>query len=306
MSSSRSRTAHSITLAAVLILVVATVVAGAGAQGLSPAEAAFRAVALLEQDGYTTSFRLIDGGLSGLARYQSSGAYALEMADADGAATEYILLDPILYARVTPRAGPPSAWEWMRWHADIPVPGLAEYHPRLPLELLRAANDWREAGLGADGARRLEGTVRYITAFYAAYEDSPTLVQERSALGTMRWPLAVELDPIGGLPRALSLEIPAGFGGNNVPAMLSYGRFSPGPRLSPPDAVEGDAHLAVRDAPSGALSALPLTLQGEGRSIRTPVFHSEAGMVSLRLSPGQSGVQLALWRVKRGRSGGTA
>lgn len=288
-------------LIAVVIVVVMTTMT-ASAQAEPPAEAVARAVALLEREGYSAPFTLLGGGVTGLARYQSSTAYALTIEGDDGVEIEYILLDPTLYTRVTPFGRPRPAWERTLWHPDIPVPGLTAYHPRLPLELLRAGEEWREAGAGPEGARRLEGTVRYITAVYASYEDAPNATQQRSPLGMMRWPVAVELDAVSGLPRTLSLSIPAGAGENSAAATLSYRDFSTGPRLAPPpDAVERDSPLILREAPTGETQALPLDVQGEGTRIRTPVFRSDAGSVSLRISPAQSDVQISLWRVKRGR-----
>jgi hypothetical protein len=306
MSSSRSGATHPPRLLLALCLLSSAFCllpsSAVVAQSQPPAEAIARAVALLEREGYSAPFSLQGGGVSGLARYQTSTAYALTVEGDDGVLIEYILLDPTLYTRITPLGWPPPAWEQTLWHPDIPVPGLTAYHPRLPLELLRAGEDWREAGAGPDGARRLEGAVRYITAVYASYEDAPNSAQRGSALGMMRWPLAVELDPVSGLPRALTLEIPAGAGENRVPTTLSYHDFSIGPRLTPPpDAVERESPLILRDAPSGEAQALPLAIQGEGTRIRTPVFRSDGGGVSLRLSPAQSDIQLSLWRIKRGR-----
>ena len=272
----------------------------ATAQAPSPAESVAAAADALEASGYVARFTWVaEGGTRGEVRYRSQTAYGLLVEDDAGAALEYVFLDPDLYTRHRP-SGDASWRDWERrpWHPDLPLEGLVQYHPRLPLELLRRARDLRAAeGAGREG--EIEGRVSYVEAIAGAYEDEvPGAI--RSALGTTLLPLTVRLDAAGAVA-AIVLRVTPPPDSPTPPSVLTYELLPDAPSLAAPEgAGEGEPSPFLRPGPFQPPRSLPLTLRGFGSEVRPPPFLSESGLFSVRVDPPLGDVQYRLWRVKRG------
>lgn len=300
------RNVHSLRLLGTLVLLAVGLLRTPitiSAQGGSAALAVSSAVAILEREGYVAGFRL-EGSrtLQGEMRYASPLAYSLSLRNEDGAELEYILLDFVLYSRALPQPG--GAWEpWERreWHPDVPVGSLQSFHPRLPLELLRAATSLTVAAAPADepGATLIEGRGDFGRALLAAYEEPPDAADARRA---SEQPLNVTLDRQSGRARGLSLTIPPGAEGAFSGVITFEFRDMAGPLelRAPAEAIDIPSPLEQRPAPEQASQPLPLQSPGDGSEIASAPFVT-GGSFLVTLSPGGSGLQYTVWRIKRGR-----
>ena len=279
------------------------------AQAAPPAEAVAAAAALLEQEGYVARFSWAGRrSFNGELRYQSPVAYGLLIEDPMEATVEYLMLDPTLYIRELPAGATEwRSWRAVEWHPDVPIPGLTQYHPRLPLELLRAARELRDTGAGGPfprPARGIEGVVSYFAAVIASYDEVPAGPTRQMLNETAPWPLTIWLDAEGGRALQLVVHVPPAEDGSDPAGTLTFSFDALGEDLAlrrPVEAETGTSPLQIRPAPAEPAQSLPLTLSGRGRVIRSPLFVSGAGGFQVRLGPGFAEVEYQVWRVKRGR-----
>ena len=292
-------------------VLIALLIAGASsgttarveAQPAPPGDAVAAAVAALEP-GYVARFAWSGGRTTfGEVRYLSPVAYSLLLEDERGAGLEYVMLDPVLYNRT--RAAGDDAWEpWLQreWHADAPVNEVMEYHPRLPLELLRAARDLRDTDPSdASPLRRIDGSVNFLAALTASYDEALAPPFAATAEGSV-WPLAIWLGPSDGRVVRLQLTVPASPEQADRASVLEY-TFQTGEPLltTPSEAREVESALRVRPAPEAAPESLPLTVRGSGSLAVSPPFVTASGSFMATLNPGFTSLQYELWRTKRGR-----
>lgn len=297
-----------------LLVLVAVAIAAAwggswpGAAQAPPAAAAIQAAAAaLERDGYVATISFEGGGATGEVRYQSSSAFSLLITGEDGSSLEYILLDPDLYSRR--RAAGSGVWSgWARrtWHPDAPITGLETYHPRVPLELLRAAVALRDAGTGMDAGlmvRRIDGESDFAAAVFAAYgeEGFGAAGPLFSAQGT--WPLRVELDGDGRV-RRMELTVPPSEAGLMDGGALVYtfeATTAPVTLAAPAESTPAADGLQAPPRPEAATQTLPLTMQGSGRTISTPPFSVTMAGFEVKLDPAIPDLQYVVYRIKRDR-----
>jgi len=277
------------------------------------------AVARLTGAGYIAQFRASGDGLtvSGEARYGTPVAYGLLIQQEQGAGYEYLLLDPDLYFRgFDSETASWTPWQRRNWHADAPLEAVLAYHPRLPLELMRFADDLRDEGeeqTDSGSQRRISGMARYYAALSASYEDVLVPNERGRRLGQTRWPLTLWLDVASGDIRRLELTIgdgpelgtePAGDAPRpRVASRLTYTfeSMAVATVLTPPANARDVPGVAFQEAPEGEPQALPITSQGATATITTPVFTAESGTFAVVLRPAVSNLQYRVWRVKRGR-----
>jgi hypothetical protein len=292
-----------------LIVALAVVLLAGRAPGLpalaqprTPEAVLAAALASLESHGYVVRFTgEAANAYDGEMRYQSPLAYSLLVEDDSGGAFEYVFLEPVLYTRRrSAEDGAWSGWQQRQWHPDLPIPGLIQYHPRLPLELLRAARDLRAVDDGA-AATTIEGRVSYLDALAASYEDQ-LAGPVRSVTATATLPLTVHLDAAGAIAQmALHLTLP--MADQTPPSVLTF-EFVPDavPSLAAPaKAEEAEPYPFLRPGPSEPVQSLPLTVHGEGTEVQSAPFIVETGSFTARLEPAVPSVQYRIWRVKRGR-----
>ena len=292
---------------AFLLVLAVTLLSGlewrkpAVAQPREPADAVTAAVASLEARGYVARFTWVAGAVNrGEMRYRSPLAYGLRVEDETGVALEYLFLDPVLYdRRRTSGDADWSGWRRRDWHPDLPIPGLTPYHPRLPLELLRAVRDLRAAEDGAPVV--LEGRVSYAEAIAASYEEHLS-GPARAGAGSAPLPLTIRLDGAGEVSQLVLRLIPPP-SDPTPPSVLTYDFLPDEPPTlqEPSEAEEAEPWPFLRPGPARPSEALPLTLSGRGAAIESPPFRSPTGAFTAHVEPSPGEMQYRLWRIKRGR-----
>jgi hypothetical protein len=293
---------RAITLGVVAGLAMLLVTPGAAPAQQATPEAAVQAALAALAPGYSARFTRTGGSeLGGEVRFLSATSYALRVEDDRGSRIEYVFLDPDLYLRRSAALPGESDWTRQLWHPDAPLRGVDGIHPRLPLELLRAARDLRDVGLDpVTGDRRLDGTVSYWAAFKASYEDGISALDTPTVAAT-RWPLSIWLTPAGGV-RLIELTFPEDNQLEVAPGVLSYAFDAVPPVLAAPAAADDiPSSLQVRPTRDGRRAALPLAESGSGATIRSSPFRSATGTFGIRLDPSVSGLDYSIWRIKRDR-----